>query len=106
MWIPTSAICIRPNSKVLSPLATETHIFAETSDEFFARGRARTVLGAGALSVAFVDGLHLFEQALRDFIGLEALCAEGSLIMLHDTVPLDGATQTRSPETFFHTGDV
>ena len=103
---PTVAIGVDPNAKVLSPLATETHIFAETSDEFFARGRARTVLGARALSVGFIDGLHLFEQALRDFIGLEALCDEGSLIMLHDTVPLDEATQTRSRETVFHTGDV
>jgi cephalosporin hydroxylase len=103
---PTVAIGVDPNARVLTPLATETHIFAETSDEFFARGRARAVLGERALSAGFIDGLHLFEQALRDFIGLEALCDESSLIMLHDTVPLDEATQTRSRETVFHTGDV
>ena len=103
---PTIAIGVDPNPTVLSPLRTETHIFAETSDEFFARGRARALLGPRALSVGFIDGLHLFEQALRDFIGLEALCDERSVIIMHDTVPLDEATQTRTRETVFHTGDV
>jgi hypothetical protein len=103
---PTIAIAVDPNATMLTPLRTETHLFAETSDEFFARGRVRSVLGERPLSVAFIDGLHLFEQTLRDFINLEALCGPRSLIMIHDTVPLDEATATRTQATTFYTGDV
>lgn len=103
---PTIAIAIDPNATVLFPLKTETHFFAETSDEFFARRRLEHVLGGRPLSVAFIDGLHLYEQVLREFIGLEAFCGPRSVVLLHDTVPLDEATQSRTRETGFHTGDV
>jgi hypothetical protein len=56
--------------------------------------------------VGFIDGLHLYEQALKDFIHLEAYCGPRSMILIHDTVPLDEATQSRSSNTQFHTGDV
>ena len=60
----------------------------------------------GSSSIGFIDGSHLFEQALRDFTNLEKHCGPGSLIMFHDTVPLDELTQRRTPETHFSTGDV
>jgi hypothetical protein len=50
--------------------------------------------------------LHLYEQVLRDFISLESCCGTRSVILLHDTVPLDEATQSRSMDSQFHTGDV
>lgn len=103
---PTVAIGIDPAPTVTFPLKTETHIFAETSDEFFARHRPETLLAGRSLSVAFIDGLHLYEQALRDFIHLEACCGPRSVILFHDTVPLDQLTQSRTPETAFYTGDV
>jgi len=103
---PTVAIAVDPNAKVLRPIKTETHLFAETSDEFFARGRVQSILGGRPVSAGFIDGLHLFEQALRDFMGLEALCGPGSVIFMHDTVPLDETTQTRAQGTGFYTGDV
>jgi glycosyl transferase family 2 len=103
---PTLAIGIDPNPMVHSPLKTETHIFAETSDEFFAQRRAERLLSGRPLSVAFIDGLHCFEQALKDFIGIEALCGPGSILFIHDTVPLDEPTQSRTQDTVFYTGDV
>lgn len=103
---PTVAVGIDPCPRVLHPLKTEAHIFAETSDDFFAQGRARTLLAGRPLSAGFIDGLHLYEQALRDFINLEACCGPRSVIVLHDTVPLDEATQSRTRRTGFHTGDV
>lgn len=103
---PTKAIGIDPNPTITYPLRAETHIFAETSDQFFSQHRAQKLLGDRPLSVAFVDGLHLYEQVLRDFINLESCCGQRSIILLHDTVPLDEATQSRSMDTQFHTGDV
>ena len=103
---PTVAIGVDPNATVLAPLKTETHIFAETSDEFFAQRRSETLLAGRPLSVAFIDGLHQYEQALKDFIGLEVFCGPRSVILIHDTVPLDEATQSRTQNTVFYTGDV
>lgn len=103
---PTIAIAVDPNPRIAYPLRAETHVFPETSDEFFARRRPEKLLGGRPLSVAFVDGLHLYEQALRDFINLESCCHSRSVLLLHDTVPLDEPTQSRSMNTQFHTGDV
>jgi hypothetical protein len=103
---PTVAIGIDPAPTVTFPLKTETHIFAETSDEFFDKHRPENLLAGRPLSVAFIDGLHLYEQALKDFINLERYCGPRSVILFHDTVPLDEATQSRTRTTDFHTGDV
>jgi len=103
---PAIAIGVDPVPSVLHPLQTEAHIFAETSDDFFARRNVRELLRGERLSIGFIDGSHLFEQALRDFMNLETYCGPNSVIMFHDTVPLDELTQRRTPETHFSTGDV
>ena len=103
---PGIAIGIDPKPKLLFPLKTEVHLFPETSDDFFARGAAEAVLAGRLVDIGFVDGLHLYEQSLRDFINLERFCGPRSVILLHDTVPLDEATQSRTCDTQFHTGDV
>jgi hypothetical protein len=103
---PTLAIAVDPAPILSRPLKTEVHVFAEKSDEFFAHRRPDSLLARRALDIAFVDGLRLFEQSLRDFINLERYCGPRSLILLHDTVPLDEPTQTRERRTDFHTGDV
>lgn len=103
---PTVAIGVDPEPLVSQPLRAETHIFPQTSDDFFASGRLEALLGSRPIAVGFIDGLHLFEQALRDFINIEARSRPDSVILLHDTVPLDEVTQRRDRETQFHTGDV
>lgn len=103
---PTIAIAVDPAPMMTSTLRTETHVFVETSDEFFAQRHHEKILGGQPMSVGFIDGLHLFEQALRDFINLESCSGARSVILFHDTVPLDEPTQTRTRNTQFHTGDV
>jgi hypothetical protein len=103
---PTLAIGIDPNPRLAYSLTAETHIFTETSDVFFARHGPDALLAGRRLGVGFIDGLHLYEQALRDFINLERYCGPRSVILFHDTIPLDEATQSRARDTKFHTGDV
>ena len=48
-----------------------THIYPVTSDEFFAQEDVGRILGGLPLDLAFIDGLHLFEQVIADFINVE-----------------------------------
>jgi hypothetical protein len=103
---PTRVFGVDPEPSLTSQLKTDTHIFTETSEAFFAERRLQGLLAGRPLTLAFIDGLHSFEQCLRDFINLEACCGPTSAILLHDTVPLDEPTQRRNQETAFWTGDV
>jgi tetratricopeptide (TPR) repeat protein len=103
---PTCAIGVDPQLKVDCNFQTETHLFSETSDEFFARGGLAPLLHGRPLSLAFIDGGHLFEQALSDFINIERHCGPRSVILMHDTVPLDELMQKRERLIGFHSGDV
>ena len=77
-----------------------------TSDSFFNTYDLAQVLRTPYFSLAFIDGLHLFEQALRDFIHLERFASHKSIILLHDCLPLDRATSDRIRTTHFYSGDV
>jgi hypothetical protein len=72
-----------------------------TSDEFFLDPAL-----AGPIDLAFVDGLHLAEQALRDIANLEPLMAPDGVILVHDCVPIDAETATRERTTIVWSGDV
>ena len=63
-------------------------LFEGTSDEFFRSLDPKAVLG-GPIDLAFLDGMHLFEFLLRDFINTERHCHRGSVVILHDCMPLD-----------------
>jgi hypothetical protein len=77
----------------------------ETSDAFFAGHSTKEVFGARALDLVFIDGLHWFEAALRDFVNAERWCTGESTIVLHDCVPISAVTATRERRTRFWVGD-
>ncbi|MGC9270367.1 class I SAM-dependent methyltransferase [Acidiphilium sp.] len=62
--------------------------YQSTSDAFFLNYNPMKLLG-GSIDLAFLDGLHLFEQLLLDFINTEQYCRRDSVIMLHDCLPSD-----------------
>jgi hypothetical protein len=80
-------------------------IVRETSDDFFASRTPAEVFGTDAVDLVFIDGLHVFEQALRDFFNAEAWCTAKSTIVLHDCVPIARATAARERCTRFWVGD-
>ena len=102
----TKCVGIDPEPTVNAPLPPDTRVFAMTSDSFFKNYNLSDVLGAKNFSLAFIDGLHLFEQALLDFIHLERFATRQSIIMIHDSLPLDRATSDRVRTTHFYSGDV
>lgn len=110
-----SLAVVLPQTRVLGidpqPLLSETpppnvRIFAETSDDFFARHDVRAELGGLPVDLAFIDGMHRFEYALRDFMNLERWCAPQSTITLDDCFPHDRGTALREQRTTFWSGDV
>ena len=101
----TQCVGIDPTPCITLPLPPTTRLFRMTSDDFFMSNVAERCLAGRGHDLAFIDGLHLFEQVLRDFIHLERHAAPGSMIMLHDCIPLDDLTSSRVRTTQFYSGD-
>jgi hypothetical protein len=102
----TQVLGIDPQPQLGRAPGPNQRIFLETSDEFFANHDVRAELGGRPVDVAFIDGLHRFEYALRDFINVERVCARSSVILLHDCYPLDARTAQREQTTRFWSGDI
>jgi hypothetical protein len=80
-------------------------IVRETSDAFFASRTRESLFGSRRVELAFIDGMHLFEFALRDFAHVESWCAPDATILLHDCLPLAPVTAERERRTRFWVGD-
>jgi hypothetical protein len=99
------SVGIDPSPKVRLELSPNARIFEATSDDFFSTMDVQAVLG-GPVDLALIDGLHLFEQILRDFINVEKYSCPASVILIHDTLPLDYITSRREQTTQFWSGDI
>lgn len=85
----------------------ELHLFQGTSDAFFENGMLDRL--GRPVDLAFLDGLHLFEVLLRDFINTERHMSREGLVVLHDCVPVGHAMAERQwirRQTKQWTGDV
>ncbi|MBN1575358.1 MAG: class I SAM-dependent methyltransferase [Chitinispirillaceae bacterium] len=102
----TLTLGIDPNPLVQFPANSRIKTYTMTSDDFFRDCDLRRELGGGDLDLAFIDGMHLFEFVLRDFINLERYATRQTVILLHDCLPLDDITSRRERTTNVWTGDV
>lgn len=84
-----NAIAVDPNFLVSNNVIGtkgQVHFCQMASDEFFEKKIADKL--CNAIDFAFLDGLHLFEFLLRDFIGTERLSKPSSVIAMHDCIPM------------------
>jgi hypothetical protein len=102
----TTCIGIDPAPALQADFPASPMIFEMTSDQFFETVDVSSILNMRPISLAFIDGLHLFEQSLRDFINLEKFAGPESVIAIHDCIPLDDLTSARERTTDFYTGDI
>ena len=85
---------------------TDLHLFEFTSDEFFAGTYLTDTLAGAPIDFAFIDGRHLFEFALRDFMNIEKFCNSNSVIAVRDARPMNAETASREQATQFWSGDL
>jgi hypothetical protein len=85
------AIAIDPNLEINQDVIGTKRcclLFQISSDAFFATYDPKALLG-DQIDVALIDGLHLFEYVLRDFIHLEPNMKRNSVLLLDECIPTD-----------------
>jgi glycosyltransferase involved in cell wall biosynthesis len=94
------AVGVDPDPDVKFPLGDRTRVVAATSDGFF------STVTTGPFDLIFIDGMHLIEYVLRDFINSEKLASDRSAILIDDVCPNHASQAARSRHTQVWTGDV
>ena len=65
----------------------KNNYFEVTSDAFFSQNQ--TLLENNPLNLTFIDGLHTYEQSLKDTLNSLKYLSTNGMIILHDCNPLD-----------------
>ncbi|GAA2752788.1 class I SAM-dependent methyltransferase [Amnibacterium kyonggiense] len=100
------SVAIDPAFAITAELDADVALFRTTSDEYFARPEPLAPTGGRPFDLAFIDGLHLFEFALRDFIHAEQHASSRGLIVFDDVLPRSIDEAARERHTNGWTGDV
>src|SRR5690606_24330239 len=120
------SIAIDPAFKVVSEIKSDAVLVKPPSDDVFARDnppahrmggrhplrnlrRGRSPLRHGrrtTFDLSYIDGMHLFEYALRDFMNVEKHSDWSSVIVFDDMLPRTVDEAARDRHTGAWTGDV
>jgi hypothetical protein len=121
------SIAIDPAFRITFPVRCDLHLAKATSDAFFAAKdpirhlrssrnplrnarHGRPLLdhwrGGTTLDLVFIDGMHIFEFALRDFMNVERFSRWSSVIVFDDMLPRDVDEAARDRHTSDWAGDV
>jgi len=101
----TRAIGIDPALRIVHSQTSWVKLFQLPSDEFFQLYDLRQILDADAVDLAFIDGLHTFDQALKDFMHVERYADPQTIVLFHDIFPVTAKTAERERVTTFWVGD-
>ena len=97
-------VAVDPWPTLKRPYADNVTVHARTSDWFFELD-ADTVLDQGS-DLALIDGMHLFEHVLRDFMNVEKYSHPGTVAVIDDIFPCHRTQASRTRRTRVWTGDV
>lgn len=100
------SIGVDPAYNVVNEIRCDLHLARVSSDEFFARDDALGHLDEPNVDLAFIDGLHFAEFALRDFINIEKICLPTSVVVIDDSNPRRISEAARYRITTLWAGDV
>lgn len=99
------SLAIDPIPELDVPPPEHQKVIRQTSDHFF-EFSAPGVLADVAIDLAFIDGMHLFEFVLRDFMNVERYAHELTLAVIDDVFPVHSTHAARRRTTAAWTGDV
>jgi len=102
----TRTIAIDPDFHLEHPVPADAVLFREASDDYFQRGDRLESFEGRPISLAFIDGMHWVEYALRDFINVERHADWSTVIVFDDVFPRKPAHAQRDRVTKAWTGDV
>ncbi|MFD1858365.1 class I SAM-dependent methyltransferase [Aeromicrobium camelliae] len=102
----TRSIGVDPAPIISQPLGDDVKVYEETSDDFFARSDAFAHFEGLPVDLGFIDGMHLSEFALRDFMNLEKHMAKTGVIVFDDMLPRNSLEAYRTRRTRWWAGDV
>ena len=100
------SIGVDPFFKIDNPIHCDVQLIKATSDEFFAGDEPLAHFDGVPVDLAFIDGMHLSDFALRDFINIEPFMADTGVVVLDDVLPRNGLEAARDRKTEPWTGDV
>lgn len=100
------SIGIDPAFNLSQPPPERATLFEETSDAYFERENPLGPFGGRPASLALIDGMHLSEYALRDFINVERHAHWSSVIVFDDILPGTVEVAARNQTTRVWAGDV
>lgn len=99
-------VAIDPAYHLTAEISCDLRLFRTSSDEYFSRPDPLAPTGGRPFDLAFIDGLHIFEFALRDFIHTERHSSAKTLIVFDDVLPRNRDEAARVRHTRAWTGDV
>ena len=100
------SVGVDPLFAITFELDTDVALFRTTSDEYFARPEPLAATGGVPFDLSFIDGLHLFEFAFRDFLQAERHSSPRGVIVFDDVLPRSVDEAARLRHTDAWTGDV
>jgi hypothetical protein len=102
----TKSIGVDPGFAITTELNCDVRLFRETSDDFFARPAAFAHFDGVPVDFGYIDGMHLSEFALRDFMNIEKWMARTGVVALDDMLPRNSLEAARDRRTGPWAGDV
>ncbi len=100
------SIGVDPSFKVTAEQHCELQLVKATSDDFFTRPDPVAAFDGTPVDLALIDGLHVFEYALRDFMNIERVCSWTSVVVFDDMLPRTVSEAARDRHTLAWAGDV
>jgi hypothetical protein len=100
------SIGVDPLFKIDNPIHCDVQLIKATSDDFFAGDEPLAHFEGVPVDLAFIDGMHLSDFALRDFVNIEPFMADTGVVVLDDVLPRNGLEAARDRKTEPWTGDV
>lgn len=98
------AVGVDPDPDIQVNLPASARVVKLASDDFFSFAEEPVLKAQPEL--VFIDGMHLFEFVLRDFMNVERISGPGTVVLIDDVSPNLPQQATRDRKTRVWTGDV